>query len=221
MHAFRRHAGFWLAPMLIGASLLLSGCGTKKQTYSAPDPAEVREKTRQVKEGIRLSRFDVAEARKQIEAAQKKADSITSVSVSLLTKVDDLARIAPVELQKPIEAIRLDVQELQTNDAALAEILVDAWKKNDAAEKHLAETDAREVELEQKQKDYYDRAWKLADTTTALNARLVDVEKKLSWYRWHWWGSWIALGVGVIASGVVAFLKFTGRLAITASKVAL
>ena len=39
----------------------------------------------------------------------------------------------------------------------------------------------------------------------------MTTEKKLSWYRWHWWGSWIALGAGVIACGLLALLKFTGR----------
>jgi hypothetical protein len=42
--------------------------------------------------------------------------------------------------------------------------------------------------------------------------------KKLWWYRWHWWGAWLVFALGVIACGVLAFLKFTGRLAITAGK---
>jgi hypothetical protein len=222
----RRQTGFWLLVSLCGASaILLSGCSTRKQTYSAPDAAEVREATRLVKEGVKQSRFDVAEARKQIEAAQAKADSITTLSLSLLGKVDELAKIAPVELQKPIGAIRLDVVELQGNDTALASILVDAWKKNGAAETHLAETDTREVELEQKQKDYYANAWKLADTATGLNARLVDVEKKLWWYRLHWWGSWIALGIGVLGCVILALVKWgakwTAKATVAAGKIAI
>lgn len=52
--------------------------------------------------------------------------------------------------------------------------------------------------------------------TEALN----KANKALNWYRWHWWGSWIVLGLGVLACGVLAFLKFTGRLAIAGAKIA-
>jgi hypothetical protein len=61
---------------------------------------------------------------------------------------------------------------------------------------------------------------KLADDATAEREARIAVEKKLSWYRWHWWGSWIALGAGVLACGAFAFLKFTGRLAFTGAKIA-
>jgi hypothetical protein len=200
-----------LLAALVVASNLLSGCGTKKQTYNAPDPAEVREATRQVKEGIKLSRFDVGEARKHIEAAQKSADEISTLSLTLLQKVDQLAAIAPIELQKPIGAIRLDVQDLTAKDTVLTSGLAQAWQHNDAAETHLTATDAHEVELEQKQKVYYANAWKLADTATDLNARLVDVEKKLSWYRWHWWASWTVLVAGIFVCAVAAFLKWGAK----------
>jgi hypothetical protein len=48
--------------------------------------------------------------------------------------------------------------------------------------------------------------------------QLNSAVKKLSWYRWHWWGSWIVFGLGVVAVGFFAFLKFTGRLAAVAAK---
>jgi hypothetical protein len=46
------------------------------------------------------------------------------------------------------------------------------------------------------------------------------LDKKVWWYRLHWWGAWIALGLGVIACGIFAFLKLTGRLAILGTAVA-
>lgn len=213
----------WRLIAVLAVLLLCNGCETKQQTYNAPDPTAVREKTRLVKEGVRLSRFDVEEARKHIEAAQNTADALSTLSLSLLGKVDALAKDAPIELQKPIGEIRLDVVDLQENDKALASILVNAWDKNDAAQKHLVETDAREAELEQKQREYYENAQKLADKATDENAHRIKAEKKLSWYRWHFWGSWIALGSGVIACAVAAFLKWGtkwgAKLGVAAAKV--
>lgn len=53
-----------------------------------------------------------------------------------------------------------------------------------------------------------------------LKDKYAAVTKKLSWYRWHWWGSWIVFGLGILAVGFLAFLKFTGKLAIFGASVA-
>lgn len=58
----------------------------------------------------------------------------------------------------------------------------------------------------------------LIDHDTKTTIALNKANAALNWYRWHWWGAWIALGAGVLACLVVAFLKFTGRLAIAGAK---
>lgn len=54
------------------------------------------------------------------------------------------------------------------------------------------------------------------DTTAALN----KANKALWWYRLRFWGAWIVFGLGVLACIVLAFLKFTGRLSLSAAKIA-
>ena len=56
----------------------------------------------------------------------------------------------------------------------------------------------------------------LAKHDKAETDRANKLDKALWWYRLHWWGAWIMLGLGVVACLVFAFLKFTGRLAIGA-----
>lgn len=51
-------------------------------------------------------------------------------------------------------------------------------------------------------------------------ARANKLDKALWWYRVHWWGAWIMLGLGVAACLFFAFLKFTGRLSLSAAQVA-
>ena len=190
---------------------ILSGCATKEQTYKPPDPTEVRKATKAVKEGIQKSRASVKEARAHIEDAQKNADTISTLSLTLHGKIDALAQIAPPELQPPIAEIRLDVEDLQKIETVLTNGLVQAWQKNDEASTHLAETDKHEGELEQKQLAYYTEAQKLADNATDENKHRIDAEKKLSWYRWHWWGSWIVLGAGVVVCVIAAILKWGAK----------
>lgn len=43
--------------------------------------------------------------------------------------------------------------------------------------------------------------------TDKLNAAM----KSLWWYRLHWWGAWIMLGIGVLLCIVLAVAKFAGR----------
>lgn len=60
------------------------------------------------------------------------------------------------------------------------------------------------------------------DQTNKLNStqdKLDKASKALWWYRLHWWGAWVMLGLGILACGAFAFLKFTGRLAVVASKI--
>jgi hypothetical protein len=60
----------------------------------------------------------------------------------------------------------------------------------------------------------------LADHDAKETERANKLDKALWWYRLHWWGAWIMLGLGVLACAVFAFLKFSGRVAITGAKVA-
>lgn len=98
------------------------------------------------------------------------------------------------------------------------------------------------LELEKKEHLKADKALEmvsssLADATTANLKLQVDIKKQtdklnetqdkldktakaLWWYRLHWWGAWVMLGLGVLACAVFAFLKFTGRLAIVGAAVA-
>lgn len=53
----------------------------------------------------------------------------------------------------------------------------------------------------------------LTDNFNRVQANLDSATKKLWWYRLHWWGAWIALGLGVAACAAFAILKATGKLA--------
>ncbi len=60
---------------------------------------------------------------------------------------------------------------------------------------------------------------KQTDKLNATQDKLDKTAKALWWYRLHWWGAWIVFGLGVVACILLAFLKFTGRLAIAAAPI--
>lgn len=62
----------------------------------------------------------------------------------------------------------------------------------------------------------------IQEQTDKLNStqdKLTKAEKALWWYRLRWWGAWVVFGLGIVACGLLAFLKFTGRLAAVAAKI--
>jgi len=79
-------------------------------------------------------------------------------------------------------------------------------------DKQLQEADKQDAEARRQISDYIGAAGSLAAQATRENEARIKAEKSLSWYRWHWWGSWIVFGLGVLAVLILAFLKFTGKL---------
>jgi len=88
-------------------------------------------------------------------------------------------------------------------------------------ENEKAAHEATEIELIKGTKENAELQKRIDTETRDFNTtkdKLASASKKLSWYRWHWWGSWIVFGLGIVAVGFLAFLKFTGRLAAVAAK---
>ncbi len=210
---------------VVALALLLAGCGTQKQTFTAPDPAKVVEATRKVKtsqkaahDSHQLATATHKQEREAVKKAQTNAEALGVASVGAMQKLDQLALVVPDDFKPAVAAIHADVTDLQDIELILNANLKAAWAKGDETEKHLAETETHLTEtdtnvanLEEEHADYYQDAQGIADKATDFNHKLVAAEEKLSWYRWHWWGSWMALGAGVIACGLFAFVKFTGK----------
>lgn len=94
-------------------------------------------------------------------------------------------------------------------------------QKNLDAEKAAHEN--TDISLKKATKENFDLQRKIDKDTSDFNTlkdKYASQSKKLAWYRWHWWGSWIIFGLGILACGFFAFLKLTGRLAIFGTAVA-
>lgn len=61
---------------------------------------------------------------------------------------------------------------------------------------------------------------KLADHDKKETERANKLDKALWWYRLHWWGAWVMLGLGVVTCVLFAILKATGKISFNAAQVA-
>lgn len=203
---------------LIGLCFLIASCATQPKKYLPPDNTKVVESTRKVRSGIKHAKDLAADSKKAVEQTQKDADELSTLSLSLSQKLDAIIKVAPADLQSQLAAAKKDSDRIQLVEGILKGGLTLAWTKQDELEKHLIITDAHADDLENNQNRYYTDAGHLADIATNERDSRIKAEKTASWYRWHFWLSWIVLATGLIACGVIAFLKFTGRLAIAGVK---
>lgn len=174
------------------AFLLLCSCATRPKTYLPPDSTKLKASTTRVSTAVAAAHASANKARATVSSASA------------------MAKHAKTEVAKIKNVPAALVQEVSDLDVKLTE----AQTQQTELENHLREADVARAQVEKDKNDYFNAAQSLAnDATNERNAR-IKAEKSLSWYRWHWWGSWIALGLGIVACGVFAFLKFTGRLAL-------
>jgi chromosome segregation ATPase len=204
--------------ILVGPAL--SGCAIHHKTYSAPDAAKVNASEKRLSDAVTKATDAAARAQSHIEAAQKAADRAAAESASVINLTGQLAIQVPEHLRSEVAELRTAVDAQQSAEGELSVQLAGAYKDHGELRGHLEEANQAKAEALQARTEYQNEAGQLARRATEERDRRISAEKKLSWYRWHWWGSWIALGAGVIACGLFAFLKFTGRLALVTAKTA-
>lgn len=186
---------------LLSSVLCLSftSCATAPRTYQPPSPAKINASTARVAHAVDAAHASARSAQAKVNDARKRA----KLAREEAAKVKDL----PPIVTKAINDLGAELE--------------DATKLQMELEIHLKEADTAKAQVEKDKADYFAQAQKLADAASDERTKRIADEKKLSWYRWHWYGSWIALGLGVVACLVFAFLKFTGRLAIVGAKIGL
>lgn len=190
--------------VLAGLTLSLGACATAPRHYQPPDPTKMNASRQRLGTAVTKSRATATKAKSQVGEAKK-------ISASVNEKLTALKKKVPKELVPVVEEIEVAQKQ---QDAKLTETI----ETQTVLEGQLTEADNAKLQHEKDDLEYQGKAGTLADTATAERNARIKAEKALSWYRWHWWGSWIALGAGILACGVFAFLKFTGRLAIAGAK---
>jgi septal ring factor EnvC (AmiA/AmiB activator) len=166
------------------------GCATRPRTYVAPDSSRLEASTTKVAVAVakahtaaQKAQQNVSDASKEAKEIREETAKIENVPQSLVVKVNDLDG-------------KLD--EALSNHAELTA--------------RLEEADQAKADVEKDKADYIQRADALAQQATSENSSRVADEKKLSWYRWHWWGSWIVLGAGVVLCVVLGIAKFVAKM---------
>lgn len=193
---------------------MLCGCATRPKHYTAPDASAVLASSSRLAAAVDHSRATAARAASAVAAAQTHVSRETALAAEARAQLTALFKLTPPELQPLVDAVNAKVEELSAAHAEVIERLDDAGREHATLRTQLDEAEAAKAQFSKDAQKYLGEADKLANDASRERAVRIKAEESLSWYRWHWWGSWIALGLGVLACGLLAFLKFTGRLAL-------
>jgi chromosome segregation ATPase len=205
---------------VIGIGILLSSCVSARKTYQPPSNAKVTASTQRVKSDITTAHQTARTAKTHVTDAQKSADKISVLSLTVQQKLDVIIKAAPPELQSALTAVKLDVTNMQTEEGVQHGSLANAQKTQDSLEKQLTDLETHETDLEAQQAAYYMNAQGLADSATKERSNLITTQKELLASRF---GGIIAK-ILIVLAGVVlvglAVLWFLGKISIGAAGVA-
>lgn len=206
--------------LILLALALCAGCATRSKKFDAPDSSKLIASSRRLNQAVADSEASAKEANDSLSKAQSSSDDEGKAIATIEPKLDNLFKVAPVDLRPEIASIQSDVSDLHTQHAMTVAHLQETQSHHAELAVHLQEADVAKADVQKFAPAYFDSVNKLAKQATELSATVASQANTISWYRWHWWGSWIALGAGIIACGFLAFLKFTGKLALVAGEVA-
>jgi len=130
--------------------------------------------------------------------------TISDAEVSKLSK-EDIAKTAHhlVQMYQDEHKIRLDLQ--WNLDDATSKINIAVGNTTSG----LTHVDSLQSGIDQ-----------LAKHDQAETDRANKLDKAVWWYRLHWWGAWIMLGLGIAMCVLFAILKATGKISFNAAQIA-
>lgn len=197
----------------MAAAALIAGCATRPRTYQPPNSKKMDEARQKLSADVDKASVSAKKVHEHVEAAKGSAAKVVKFSGTIEVKLGQLHGRVTAELRPAVEDIQSDVTAIKQEEGVLTGKLTDATVAEKELAVNLSQAQMDKDSLTKEARDYATNAQKLADNASAENAGRVASEKKLSWYRWHWWGAWIVFGVGVLACIALAVLKFMGKLA--------
>lgn len=204
----------YLIPIL---ACLFAGCAHTAKHYDAPDSSKLRASAGKLAEKVTAAKATAARASAAVSAAKVSVDRETAKIAEISPRVENLLRVSPVELRPEVEALKGEVDELKIDhDETVAHVTAAKGEQSTLAAQ-LEEANAAKNEVEKLSPAYFADVDKLAARANTAETGWAKDSKSLAWYRLHWWGAWIIAGLGILVCIVLAFLKFTGRLALSVS----
>lgn len=204
----------------LAAAFACAGCAHTARHYSAPDSVAMVKSGRQLSAAVKAARANAEAATASVKAAGKQSAAQSETLTTTAQKLADLFRLSPPELRPLVAEVQSQVAALESGQEQEDEELAAANDQLYQENAQLSAATAADAQHLAEQTKYIAEANAITARANTAEAGWAADSQKLAWYRLHWWGAWIALGTGLLAIAAFAFLKFTGRLAISGAAIA-
>ncbi len=206
----------------LGLSVMLSfvGCAHTARHFTAPDAGPLLRSAGKLGAAVTVSRETALRLSTGIKAvsashAQEQAE-VEVIGPKLL----ELRASVPVELRPLVETVQTQLANLQTGQAA-THLALDAVLSDQAKlTGQLEEANAAKNEVARLSPGYLAEVSQLSDRANTAEQAWAKDSAEIVKLKTHSWLYRIAAGIGLLAVGLVLFLQFTGRLALSAGRVA-
>jgi hypothetical protein len=205
---------------IIIVAFILVGCAHQAAHYNVPDASKLAAASQKLVQKVTEARATNARASAAVSAAKASSDREgQQLAEQIVPKVNELLRISPVDLRPEVQALQNEVTGLQAAHQETADHIAAGQREQSTLTAQLEEANAAKNELARYSPEYLAAVDKLAERANAAEAGWSKDSKSLAWYRLHWWTAWIVAGLGVVVCVVLAFLKATGRLALSIPRI--
>lgn len=196
------------------ATLALCSCATRHQTYIAPDPAKMNESASVLTGKVAKATDTAKKARAKVADIKTGTQKVSASIKQSEQDANDLYNVVPAQYKPQVLSLESAIQTAQLDLNTLSTGEDEAETLHAQLAKELDDAKVAKEQLEKDQATYVSDAGKLANSATVERDKRIKDEQSLSWYRWHWWGSWIVLGIGVLVCILLAVAKLAGKLAL-------
>lgn len=188
-------------PILIClAALSLGACASPAVNYKAPSPAKLNAATTRLYTSIKTAHTNADKARTHIQTAKKS-------SADVKTKLADLKKKAPKELQDDIDAI------IESHTAE-SDNITNAAATQDELEKNFAQIEKDKAQVESEKNAYYLNGEKLAQEATKESVARYQAQSQLIKDKFYGWVWKIGTALAIIVVILIVVLSLAGKLAL-------
>jgi hypothetical protein len=170
---------FIVATLQLFIIFTLCSCVTSHKIYQPPDATKLKKAVARLNTAIDKSHKTAASARTKVDEAVKKSDEINVESQALDTRLDELKKQAPPELQPQIEQIQKLREAQQSRQDEQDKILADAQHLNDQLAKDNTEVTAAQDDVHKNGEQYLADAQQLANKATEEREARIAAESQL------------------------------------------
>ena len=200
--------------------LALMGCAHQASVYSAPDHTALTTAKSKLYKAVTDAKAAHSKVTGDIASVKTKHAAAVETVAKIAPQVKELEAKAPPELKPDVIQVGQEVDMLRTQNDATAAAIATVSTDQQALSAKLNEAEAAKAEVDKLSTDYLAKVDDLTEKLNTAEAAWEKDSKEIVKLRTDSFLFKILSGLGVLAVALLAFLWFTGKIALKGAEAA-